>query len=263
MQCKNCKYELFAENNYCPECGAKVIKHRLTLRNIWHDISEKVLNLDNSLFKTFKHLLTQPGTVINDYIEGTRKKYVNVIQYFAISLTLVGIQVFLINMFFKDSLIMDDTFSSLFATQANQTENPFADSNIFIEINNYQSIIYILTLPISAISTWLGFWVMNNRRLNFTEHVVLNLYYSAQIIIITCFLSIVILCFGFNYFVVSSYLSILTIAYLFFVLKQVFNMKFWNALLHFLVTILFIGVGYVILMIFAGVVGVAYVLINQ
>ena len=243
MNCKNCNTILDHQINYCSLCGAKVIRKRLTLKNLWQDVSLQFLNIDNTFLKTFIHLCTQPETVICGFIDGTRKKYINVIQYFAIALTLVGIQVFLMNTFFSEDL--EHTFDFLTslekATKTNGNalnNNPFSS---FEEVNRYQSLIYILTVPVYTVATWLAYKIIKpSKNYNFTEHLVLNLYYNAQIIIVTAILSIFFLCFGFNYLLISGFVSILLFIYLFYVLKRVFDVFFLEAFAHFvLVMVLF------------------------
>ncbi|PHR71636.1 MAG: hypothetical protein COA67_06375 [Lutibacter sp.] len=74
-----------------------------------HIFNEQFLNYDNKFLQTFIHLFTKPEVVIDGYINGTRKKYVNVISYFAIAITLSGLQMFILNKFFPEML----DFSSL------------------------------------------------------------------------------------------------------------------------------------------------------
>ena len=81
MHCKNCNTALTKTQNYCFECGAKVIRNRLTIKNLLAHFSEQFLNYDNNFLKTFLHLFTKPEVVIGGYIDGTRKKHVNVIPY--------------------------------------------------------------------------------------------------------------------------------------------------------------------------------------
>ena len=241
MDCKNCETSLNDSINYCPLCGAKVVRKRLTLKNLWYDISLQFFNVDNKLLKTFTHLFTQPETVIHGFIEGTRKKYINVIQYFAIALTLVGVQVFLMNTFFSEDLESAMDFMKPLEEATGGKDNPFNSNPLgsFEEINRYQSLIYILTVPMYTLATWLAYKIIKPiKRYNFTEHLVLNLYYNAQIIIITAVLSIFFLCFGFNYLLISSFVSLLLFAYLFYVLKRVFNASFWEALAHFLLVMI-------------------------
>ncbi|MEY8848264.1 DUF3667 domain-containing protein [Psychroserpens sp. XS_ASV72] len=262
MNCKNCDTALSKLINYCPICGAKIVRKRLTLKNISADVTQQFLNIDNKFLKTFTHLFTNPGHVINSFIDGTRKKYINVIQYFAIALTLVGIQVFLMNTFFEEAFEIDYDFLKDIEKNPNQKNNPFGDFD-FKEFNNYQSLVYTLTVPLTTLGTWITYFILGIRRLNFTEHLVLNLYYSAQIIIITAISSILFLCFGFDYLLISTAISILTFGYLFYVLKSVFKTSFWETVIHFLVFCVMYAVVIFIVMILAALIGFVYVLLNK
>ena len=81
MECKNCELSIQTHHNYCPSCGAKVIRNRLTIKALFAHFSEQFLNYDNKFLKTFRQLTTKPETVTDCYIHGTRKRYVNVISF--------------------------------------------------------------------------------------------------------------------------------------------------------------------------------------
>ena len=66
--CKNCGTQLGETEDYCSACGAKVIRNRLTIRNLWGDFTEQFLNYDNKLLKTFVQLFRNPEDVIGSYI---------------------------------------------------------------------------------------------------------------------------------------------------------------------------------------------------
>ena len=100
MDCKNCNISIKDNDNFCPSCGGKVIRNRLTIKNLLAYFSEQFLNYDNKFFQTFIHLFTKPELVIGGYIDGVRKKYINPINFLAISLTLSGVYFF----FFRDKL---------------------------------------------------------------------------------------------------------------------------------------------------------------
>lgn len=257
MPCKNCNTDLQNTQKYCFECGAKVINNRLTLKNIFEDINNQFLNYDNKFIKTFLFLFTKPEEVILSFINGTRKKYINVIQYFAISLTLVGFQIFLINNFFNDAIGLDEIYGDAFSKFEHQENNPFSPSNFdYAQINNYQSLIYILTVPFSAIATWIAYFITGYRKFNFTEHVVLNLYYSAQIIIISAVFTIVFLCFGVSFMLITSIITLLTFAYFFYVLKRIFNTKFLDTLGVFLLVMLVILAFFLALIFLVAIIGI-------
>ncbi|WP_262732539.1 DUF3667 domain-containing protein [Gaetbulibacter sp. NE] len=236
MNCKNCNTNLAVEQNYCFECGAKIIRNRLTLSNIFSEVKEHLFQYDNKLFQTFILLFKKPEAVINSYIDGTRKKYINVIQYFAISLTLIGIQVFLLNTFFEDVLFKDISFLNKFDNGVTNSSDFLKDqATIQQKVSNYQNIIYIITVPISAFATWAAHYLTNYRQFNFTEHIVINLYYSSQAIIVTALLNIIFLCVGANYYVISSLISFLTIVYYIYIFKRVIGAGFWQTLANMLV----------------------------
>lgn len=264
MNCKNCNSTLFNYQKFCFECGAKVIKNRLTLKNIFVEINNQFFNFDNTFLKTFLHLFTKPELVINGFINGTRKQYISVVQYFAISLTLVGIQLFLMNTFFKEALNMDALFGDAFKNLEHQKDNPFSPSNFdYNQINNYQSLIYVLTVPFSALSTWLAYFVVGDKRFNFTEHIVINLYYSAQIIIVSALLTILFLCFGLDYLLISGSVSIITFIYWFYVLKRVFNHNFLDALARFILAIMVLIVIFFGIIIMCIIIGIVITLIQK
>ena len=76
MECKNCSSQLQENDDYCNSCGAKVIRNRLTLKNLFEHFGEEFLNYDNKFLRTFIRLFRKPEDVIGSYINGTRKKYV-------------------------------------------------------------------------------------------------------------------------------------------------------------------------------------------
>ena len=84
MNCKNCQNELTPESDYCNICGGKVIRNRLTLKNLFEHVSETFFNYDNKLLRTFIDLLKKPDEVINSYVKGVRKRYVNPLSFFGV-----------------------------------------------------------------------------------------------------------------------------------------------------------------------------------
>ncbi len=226
MNCKNCRADLQPSFDYCPTCGAKVIRRRLTLKNVWEDISVQVFNLDNKLFKTFRHLISQPEVVINGYISGVRKKYMNPISYFAIAITLVGILFFVL----RNVYHVDLTPGSI----ANSGKTPNMDF-----VFDYQGIITYLIIPMYALMTWFLFF--DKKKLNFTEHVVTNAYITGQVSFVQVLICLPL--FGFldiRYDLFTWFFLLLTITYQFYVFKKIYQIGFWSAFLRgFIYLILF------------------------
>ena len=145
MNCKNCNTKLPEHLNYCYLCGAKVIRNRLTLKNLIASFSEQFLNYDNKFLQTFLMLIKNPGEVINSYINGTRKKYVNVISYFAIAITISGLQIYILQKYPMD-------FDAYLNPDPNiaQLQKQYNDS-MFRTISEYNSLMMMLYIPIYAL----------------------------------------------------------------------------------------------------------------
>lgn len=79
-KCLNCGTE--SEGKYCPGCGQDVDLKRLEVKTIFHDITHGILHWENSILKTFKMMLLNPGGTARDYISGQRKSIVKPFTYF-------------------------------------------------------------------------------------------------------------------------------------------------------------------------------------
>lgn len=240
MDCKNCGSSLRSDFDYCPSCGAKVIRNRLTIRNIWQDLSFQVFNLDNTFLKTFRHLFSRPETVLNSYISGTRKRYMNPISYFAIAITLSGILFFVLRNIYE----------------VNLTGNSFSDKQTTANMEfvfDYQGLLSYLIMPIYAAMTWLLF--IDKKKLNYTEHLVANAYITGQ----TSFVQVLVCLplfglFEIKYDVFNWIFLILVVIYQFYVLGSVHRTKFWSTFfrsLAYLILFVFVmlGIGVIVVLI--------------
>ncbi|EDP71632.1 hypothetical protein FBALC1_04072 [Flavobacteriales bacterium ALC-1] len=222
MNCKNCYKTLNDTQRFCDECGAKVIQNRLTPKVLATQVNEEFISIDNKFLRTFVNLLKKPEDVINGYIDGTRKKYINVIQYFAIALTVAGIHFFLMKTFFMDQfesafqIIDPNVDNTEFMMNYQKALNDIAGSG-----NNFQSLIYILSVPFSAIGTWIAYNFTGTKVYNFTEHIVINLYYYGQSIIISSLFSIFGYIVGINMAISATIVMLLIMIYQFYVFKRV------------------------------------------
>ncbi|QHI36291.1 hypothetical protein IMCC3317_16510 [Kordia antarctica] len=176
MQCKNCEYKLETSTKFCANCGAKVIHKRLTLRNLSSEFSERFLNYDNTLLKTVRHMFTQPEVVIDGFINGTRKKYLNPFNFFLVSLAITGLYNFLYKSFLLEETIAfyENSFMS-FNLDDTASANSMNGFNFFLE---YFNLFAFAAIPIIALVTKITFW--NYKKHNFTEHIIINLYAVSQ-----------------------------------------------------------------------------------
>ena len=232
MECKNCKYPLPENVHYCELCGAKVIRNRITVKNLWDDVLETYINVDNSFLRTFLHLFSRPKEVIDGYINGVRRKYMNPISYMGIALTLAGLTVLLMR---KKIRYMDfDLFD--------QGLNPEFGEKVMNFTNDYYSLVFLLFLPVFAFAGWL---TINKLGYNLTEFLVVSLYALAQYSIFSFPLSIVIILWGPDIYLTYSLVSSIFMVGLFIYTSQMISRYTFTAFfLRLFVFLMLLLVGY-------------------
>ena len=165
MNCKNCDTSLITDAGFCHTCGGKVIKNRLSIKNLIIHISETFLNYDNKFLQTIINLFTNPKDVIDGYVTGVRKKYIDPLGFFAISLTLSGLYFFLIKNYFPnifDFMMVESDSNTQMLTQ-----------KIIEPLIEYNSLMYFMYIPLAGLMSYL---IFINKHYNFTEHIVIYFY---------------------------------------------------------------------------------------
>lgn len=221
MKCKNCGVPLVEESDFCHNCGAKIIRKRLTLKNLLQHISETFFNYDNKLLKTIVDLLKRPEFVIDSYVKGIRKRYINPISFFGISLTLTGFSIFVIRKFYKNALDASQFMkgSEMYNNKASQ--QIMASSGDFSL--DYSSLIYSIMIPVFALISWVLFL---NKRYNYTEHLVSYMYSMSLYSISSVLLGLIVLVINANFYITFGMLFyIVAISYHCFLLKRLFKLS--------------------------------------
>lgn len=180
MECKNCNRSLRTDYSFCSNCGAKIIRNRLTFKNLWFDITERYFNIDNTFLKTFSHLFKKPEEVIGGYIDGIRKKYLNPIGYLGIALTLSGVFLFLLRKFFLEKMKFDAFGPGL---------DPEVGQKIMTVSLDFSSFIFLMYIPLIAIVGWL---IYNRKSHNLSEYSVTAIYSLAHYSIFSFPISLII-----------------------------------------------------------------------
>lgn len=249
--CKNCGAALTENQHYCHHCGAKVITKRLTVRNLWHEISEKLLNVDSTIIKTFRDLFTKPEEVIDGFIYGVRRKYLNPVNYVAIAVTFSGLIYFLVRRF------RPDFYSALNF----QGQNEQAFSETMSGIMDFQGFIYFLSIPLMALISMIVF--INIKKYNFTEQNVIYMFTGAQAAVLTSTFILIILPF---YEVAPLWVNFGTygimIGYNAYVLKRLFSLSAKRLIVKTLIFLFVAGTFYIFLVVIFGLIFAAYMLIT-
>jgi len=237
MDCKNCHTSISESADYCYNCGGKVILNRLTMRNLFEHFSATFFNYDNQLLRTFIHLITKSWEVIDSYVTGTRKKYISPLSFFAISLTLSGIYLFLVKKYFMGFYKMSQFGGS---GVSEKVGNDIV--NISLE---YYSLTYFLLIPGLALVSRIVFY---NKKYNYTEHIVMFFYTMSLLSVLSSILSILIL-----FIHPESMMLLVVLLYvIYFIYQSYLYKKLFSltAIQLFLKTLLFLPIfflGYIIL----------------
>ena len=186
------------------------------------------MNYDNKLLQTVIALFTKPEAVIRSYISGTRKKYVNVINYYAIAITIAGLQFFILQKFFVEAMDMS-SISIKGSEESNDAVLEF--------MKEYSSIAMMLNVPIYALMSKLAFIGEKKYKYNYTEHLVIFMYLLAQLSFIG-FVTTLIGAFSGLSLGSISFISIpITFIYIWYCLKRIFNLDWTNFLMRALIFI--------------------------
>ena len=82
LECLNCGQPLLRNENFCSYCGQKNLTNKLSLGSFINSLFEGFLSYDSRFWNTFLLLLTKPGKVSKDYVEGKRARFVNPFQLY-------------------------------------------------------------------------------------------------------------------------------------------------------------------------------------
>jgi hypothetical protein len=88
MTCANCNS--LVETTFCPSCGQKKEVHRISLGHVLHEGFHSITHADKGFLLLLKELITRPGYVAKEYIEGKRKRYFNPLSFLVISSALLA-----------------------------------------------------------------------------------------------------------------------------------------------------------------------------
>ena len=81
VACKNCGNRF--QGRYCNACGEKVYTERdRHVKHILEEVFQSVTNFEGTLFATLRTLLSAPGKISADYVNGVRKRYFKPLSFF-------------------------------------------------------------------------------------------------------------------------------------------------------------------------------------
>jgi Protein of unknown function (DUF3667) len=183
--CPNCRQPV--ELQFCPSCGERRLgPHDLTLSGFAEQAIEAVSHADGRVFRSFRALLTRPGSLTLAYVNGQRKPFVGPIQLFLIANVLFYLlqSGFHMNVFGSTlhSQMTDQGYSPiarrLVAARMQATHRSVeAYESVYnhAAVVNAKSFIVVMTVPL-ALMAWALFY---RRRPQGAAHVVFALHFYA------------------------------------------------------------------------------------
>lgn len=130
-------------------------------------------------------------------------------------------------------------------------------SNYYTFINEYQSLIYVMGIPFTAFVTRLAF--LKEKLYNFTEHIVVNTYITAQYVIFSFFTYLVFAIFNLNIELLVTVSLLLYMFYYGFVFYKTHNLSIVTLILRFILSVAIICTFFLLIFIAGIIVGITYV----
>ena len=165
-ECHNCGN--FFDGKYCNHCGQKLITHRITIKDYFHNFIHTFTHVDKGLFYLALELFKKPGIVAKEYISGKRAKYFSPLQYLVL---LVALSTFIT----LNYDILGPKLSPELLNSSNPTARMSAGMNQFFY--KYFNIVLFFSVPVVAFFSWLFF---RKSGFNFAENLVFITFISAQ-----------------------------------------------------------------------------------
>ena len=189
MNCKNCDQPL--NGNFCANCGQKADIHRITFKHFLHEFFHAFTHTDKGILLLMKELVTRPGYVAREYLDGQRKKYFNPLSFLVIISSIYAYISFKSGYF---QALTEGTKVDMNRSGGGNMKGTIAllmKESFDLSINHGKVIALFLTPVLMSFFSWLFFIRSKN---NLSENLVLNSFLLSQIniimivIFIPCFL---------------------------------------------------------------------------
>ncbi len=85
--CKNCGNHFTGK--FCPQCGQTISVHRITIKHVLEEFWHNFTHTDKNYFSFAWILFKNPGTVIQEYLDGKRSKYFSPYTFYLVTTSLL------------------------------------------------------------------------------------------------------------------------------------------------------------------------------
>jgi len=162
LNCKNCGFGY--TGHFCPQCGQPAHEKRIDAQWLLHDVPHSVFHIDKGFFYTVSSLFTNPGQMVENYLQGKRVKYFRPFAYVVLMSTICalitkGLQALTQNIYLRKNVVAVAARHESF-------------------LSHYFSVFIFIMIPLASLITWLAFV---KRKYNYWEHFLINTYIAAQL----------------------------------------------------------------------------------
>lgn len=180
--CRNCGAEI--SGNFCSNCGQKrFVDYSKTVKGFLLNFASEFFNFDARFFRTLKYLLTRPGMLTHEFMEGRIERYVHPIKlYLFVSLVVFVTGSFLETDYFK-TFTEKDSFYKPYIESAIQSDQISRD--VYREKFNYNLegklplytiiMLVLFSLPLKLM------YLPSKRR--YTEHLVFAIHFFTFVLL--------------------------------------------------------------------------------
>lgn len=265
MNCKNCGHILNEDASFCEQCGAKIIRERITLKAMINQLMTDVLGWDNKYFKTISHTLVRPKEMFESYLGGTRKRYMNPIGFMIIGLTF---SIFIFNSFHEQYInISVEAAKQQMTWLAENFSGPYKDVNYQKQqlefskktqeiILKYFNLLTFLMLPFYALLSKITF----GKPLNYAEHLSVNTYLQGVSFVFTPILFMLSVWIDPNIFLLGLILTMVLYSYVY---MKLYNLSFAEIILKLLIFLGLLMASLILFTILAAIITIIVVLITK
>ena len=169
LTCANCGNTY--TGHFCNQCGQKQV-HRYTVKHVLHEIMHVFTHADKGIFSFAWQVVTRPGTIALDMVEGRRKRYFNLFQYLVL---IVGIGTFVMN----KTHLMEQTMQSMNNMTGTKVTGQMAvmQQQMVVALQKYFNLVQFFLIPVYALFSWL---FLRRGNYNYAENLLLGSVISAQ-----------------------------------------------------------------------------------
>lgn len=168
--CKNCGEPLIGK--FCQNCGQQTDIHKITLKHLLHEFFHALTHAEKGFLFLIKELITRPGYVVQEYLDGKRKKYFNPLSFLVLASAIWALIVLKSGYF--ESMGSGNSRSSF--KMSGEFARYFSES-VKIIIVHGKIISLIIIVPVMSFLSWIFF---RKRQNTFAENLVLQSFMMGQ-----------------------------------------------------------------------------------